>query len=59
MEETNKLLSEINENLKVVLKNLDALVHFQSSMLVDLEDTLKVMKEMKKRPIVNIIGGED
>lgn len=59
MEETIKLLSEMNENMKIVLRNLDVLINLQSGMAVDLEDTLKVVKEMKKRPTVQIIGGED
>jgi len=59
MEETIKLLSEMNENMKIVLRNLDVLINLQSGIAVDLEDTLKVVKEMKKRPTVQIIGGED
>lgn len=59
MEETIKLLSEMNENMKIVLRNLDILINLQSGIAVDLEDTLKVVKEMKKRPTVQIIGGED
>lgn len=48
MEETIKLLSEMNENMKIVLRNLDVLINLQSGIAVDLEDTLKVVKEMKK-----------
>ena len=59
MEETIKLLSEMNENMKIVLRNLDVLINLQSGIAVYLEDTLKVVKEMKKRPTVQIIGGED
>lgn len=59
MEKTIKLLSEMNENMKIVLRNLDVLINLQSGIAVDLEDTLKVVKEMKKRPTVQIIGGED
>lgn len=59
MEETIKLLSEMNENMKIVLRNLDVLINLQSGIAVDLEDTLKVVKEMKKQPIVQIIGRED
>lgn len=59
MEETIKLLSEMNENMKIVLRNLDVLINLQSGMAVDLEDTLEVVKEMKKRPTVQIIGRED
>lgn len=59
MEETIKMLSEMNENMKIVLRNLDVLINLQSGIAVDLEDTLKVVKEMKKRPTVQIIGGED
>ena len=59
MEETIKLLSDMNENMKIVLRNLDVLINLQSGIAVDLEDTLKVVKEMKKRPTVQIIGGED
>ena len=61
MEETIKLLSEMNENMKIVLRNLDVLINLQSGMAVDLEDTLEVTKKMKdeRRPIVQIIGGED
>lgn len=59
MKETIKLLSEMNENMKIVLRNLDVLINLQSGIAVDLEDTLKVVKEMKKRPTVQIIGGED
>ncbi len=47
MEETNKLLSEMNENWKVVLESLDALIDSQTSVAVNLEDILKIMKEMK------------
>lgn len=47
MEETSKLLSEMNENWKVVLESLDALIDSQTSVAVNLEDTLKIMKEMK------------
>lgn len=59
MEETIKLLSEMNENMKIVLRNLDVLINLQSGMAVDLEDALKVVKEMKKQPVVQIIGRED
>lgn len=59
MEETIKMLSEMNENMKIVLRNLDVLINLQSDIAVDLEDTLKVVKEMKKRPTVQIIGRED
>lgn len=59
MEETIKMLSEMNENMKIVLRNLDVLINLQSGIAVDLEDTLKVVKEMKKQPTVQIIGGED
>ena len=47
MEETNKLLSEMNENWKIVLENLDALIDSQTSVAVNLEDTLKIMKKIK------------
>lgn len=47
MEETNKLLSEMNENMKIVLRNLDVLINLQSGMAVDLEDILEVTKKMK------------
>lgn len=47
MEETIKLLSEMNENMKIVLRNLDVLINLQSGMAVDLENTLEVTKKMK------------
>lgn len=47
MEENSKLLSEINENLKIVLRNLDVLINLQSGIAVDLEDALEVTKKMK------------
>ena len=47
MEEVSKLLSEMNENWKIVLENLDALIDSQTSVAVNLENTLKIMKEIK------------
>ena len=47
MEEVSKLLSEMNENWKIVLESLDAPIDSQTSVAVNLEDTLKIMKEIK------------